>query len=66
MLDEIVPALQNFKFQLPLQPINLTGEIEAIKEQMEAYSILHLKLWLRRTNQQKTDVWLFQDVNIHF
>lgn len=36
MLDEIVPALQNYTFQLPLQPINLTGEIEAIKEQMEA------------------------------
>ena len=36
MLDEIVPALQNFTFRLPLQPINLTGEIEAIKEQMEA------------------------------
>lgn len=36
MLDEIVPALQNYNFQLPLQPINLTGEIEAIKEQMEA------------------------------
>lgn len=36
MLDEIVPALQNFNLQLSLQPINLTGEIEAIKEQMEA------------------------------
>lgn len=36
MLDEIVPALQNYTFQLPLQPINLTEEIEAIKEQMEA------------------------------
>lgn len=36
MLDEIVPALQNFNFQLPLQPINLTGEIGTIKEQMEA------------------------------
>lgn len=36
MLDEIVPALQNYAFQLPLQPINLTGEIETIKEQMEA------------------------------
>lgn len=36
MLDEIVPALQNFTFRLPLQSINLTGEIEAIKEQMEA------------------------------
>lgn len=36
MLDEIVPATQNFTFRLPLQPINLTGEIEAIKEQMEA------------------------------
>lgn len=36
MLDGIVPALQNHTFQLPLQPINLTGEIEAIKEQMEA------------------------------
>ena len=36
MLDEIVPALQNFTFRLPLQPINLTGEIETIKEQMEA------------------------------
>ncbi len=36
MLDELVPALQSFNFQLPLQPINLTGEIEAIKEQMEA------------------------------
>ena len=36
MLDEIVPALQSYKFQLPTQPINLTGEIEAIKEQMEA------------------------------
>ena len=36
MLDEIVPALQNFTFRLPLQPINLTGEIEAIQEQMEA------------------------------
>lgn len=36
MLDEIVPALQNFTFRLPLQPINLTGEIEAIKEQMES------------------------------
>ncbi len=35
MLDEIVPALQNFTFQLPSQPVNLTGEIEAIKEQME-------------------------------
>lgn len=36
MLDEIVPAIQNNTFQLPLQTINLTGEIEAIKEQMEA------------------------------
>ena len=36
MLDEIVPALQNFTCRLPLQSINLTGEIEAIKEQMEA------------------------------
>lgn len=36
MLDEIVSALQNFTFRLPLQSINLTGEIEAIKEQMEA------------------------------
>lgn len=35
MLDEIVPALQSFTLQLPLQPINLTREIEAIKEQME-------------------------------
>ena len=35
MLDEIAPAIQNFKFQLPLQTINLTGEIKAIKEQME-------------------------------
>lgn len=36
MLDEIVPAIQNYTFQLTLQPINLTGEIETIKEQMEA------------------------------
>lgn len=36
MLDEIVPAIQNYTFRLPLQPINLTEEIEAIKEQMEA------------------------------
>lgn len=36
MLDEIVPALQNYTFRLPLQSINLTGEIETIKEQMEA------------------------------
>ena len=35
ILDEIVHALQNFTFQLPLQPINLTEEIETIKEQME-------------------------------
>lgn len=35
MLDEIIPALHNFNFQLPLQPFNLTGEIEAIKGQME-------------------------------
>lgn len=35
MLDEIVPAIQNYTFQLTLQPINLTGEIKAIKEQME-------------------------------
>lgn len=34
--NKIVPALQNFTFRLPLQPINLTGEIEAIQEQMEA------------------------------
>lgn len=36
MLDEIVPALQNYTFRLPLQSINITGEIETIKEQMEA------------------------------
>lgn len=36
MLDEIIPALQNYPFRLPLQSINLTGEIETIKEQMEA------------------------------
>lgn len=36
MLDEIVPAIQNYTFRLTLQPINLTGEIETIKEQMEA------------------------------
>ena len=36
MLDEIAPAILNFNFQLPLQTINLTGEIKAIKEQMEA------------------------------
>lgn len=35
MLDEIVPSLQNYTFQLPLQPVNLTGEIKAIKGQME-------------------------------
>ena len=35
MLDEIVTALQSFNFQLPLQPINLTKRIEALKEQME-------------------------------
>ena len=35
LLDEIVPALQIFTFQLPLQPINPTEEIETIKEQME-------------------------------
>lgn len=35
-LDEIVPALQNYNFQLPLKTLNLTGEIEAVKEQMEA------------------------------
>ena len=35
MLDEIVPAVLNYTFRLPLQPINLTGEIEAIKERME-------------------------------
>lgn len=35
MLDELVPAIQNYTFRLPLQPLNLTGEIEAIKEQME-------------------------------
>ena len=36
ILDAIVPAIQNYTFRLTLQPINLTGEIEAIKEQMEA------------------------------
>lgn len=36
MLDEIVPAIQNYTFRVTLKPINLTGEIEAIKEQMEA------------------------------
>lgn len=36
MLDEIVPAIQNYTFRVTLQPINLTGEVEAIKEQMEA------------------------------
>lgn len=36
MLDEIVPALQNYNFQLPLKPINFTREIDAIKGQMEA------------------------------
>ena len=36
MLDEIVPAIKNYTFRVTLQPINLTGEIEAIKEQMEA------------------------------
>lgn len=36
MLDEIVPAIQNYTFRVTLQPTNLTGEIEAIKEQMEA------------------------------
>lgn len=36
MLDEIVSALQNFNFQLPLYPSNLTREIETIKKQMEA------------------------------
>lgn len=36
MLDEIVPAIQNYTFRLTSQPINLIGEIEAIKEQMEA------------------------------
>lgn len=36
MLDEIVPAIQNYTFRVTLQPINLIGEIEAIKEQMEA------------------------------
>lgn len=36
MLDEIVPAIHNYTFRLSLQPINLTGEIETFKEQMEA------------------------------
>ena len=36
LLDEIVPALHSYTFQLPSQPTKLTGEIEAIKEQMEA------------------------------
>lgn len=36
MLDEIVSALQNFNFQLPLPNINYTEEIKAIKENMEA------------------------------
>lgn len=35
MLDEIIPALQSFNFQLPLHPIKLTGKLGAIKEQME-------------------------------
>lgn len=36
MLDEIVPALHSYTFQLPSQSTILTGEIEALKEQMEA------------------------------
>lgn len=37
LLDEIVPALHSYTFQLPSRiPTKLTGEIEAIKEQMEA------------------------------
>ncbi len=36
MLDEIVPTLEKSNFQLPLKHLNLTGEIEAIKEKMEA------------------------------
>lgn len=35
MLDEIVQAIQNYTFQLPLQSINPTGEIDAIKGQIE-------------------------------
>lgn len=36
MLDEIVPALQNFNFQLPLHPINITRKIATVTEQIEA------------------------------
>ena len=36
MLDEIVPALHSFNFQLPIQQKKLTGEIDVIKRQMEA------------------------------
>lgn len=36
VLDEIVPALHSYTFQLPSQHSKLTGEIGAIKEQMEA------------------------------
>lgn len=35
MLDEIVPAIHSYPFQLSSQPTKLTGVIEAIKEQME-------------------------------
>lgn len=35
MLDEIVPALQGFNFQLPLPSPILTEEIESIKRQLE-------------------------------
>ena len=44
MLDEIVPALQSFNFQLPLQPINLTEEIGSIKEQLETALNTSLKI----------------------
>lgn len=37
MLDEIVPALHDFNFKLPLHPANLTEEMEAVKSQLETY-----------------------------
>ena len=36
MLDEIVPAIQSYNFQLALPPHTLTEKIRAIKKQLEA------------------------------
>lgn len=35
LMDEVVTQLGKFSLQLPVQPANLTGEIKAIKRQME-------------------------------